>query len=146
MLVGNIFNSLLNVRLVSYANLNGIQAKAVEHPRVRKRKPQSTSNKRPTANYNLGYFLLLWNRMEREGDKEASARLILLEDDASSSTRLRVLLGCGKPTADSLEIKCKKSGIVINGRTSTFNSTPEVRSLVFSVEGERGEETYVWGK
>ena len=78
MLVGNIFNSLLNVRLVSYANLNGIQAKAVEHPRVRKRKPQSTSNKRPTANYNLGYFLLLWNRMEREGDKEASARLILL--------------------------------------------------------------------
>ena len=90
MLVGNIFNSLLNVRLVSYANLTGIQAKAVEHPRVRKRKPQSTSNKRPTAlaNYNLGYFSLLWNRMEREGYKEASARLILLEDEASS-TRLR---------------------------------------------------------
>ena len=79
-----------------------------------------------------------WNTGQGSGTpKEASARLILLEDDASSSTRLRVLLGCGKPTADSLENKCKKSGIVSNGRTSTSYSTPEVISLGYSAESDK---------
>ena len=58
----------------------------------------------------------------------------MLEDEVSS-TRLRGLLGCGKPAANFLENKGKKSEIVTYGRTSMDSTTPEVISLGCLVEG-----------
>ena len=68
--------------------------------------------------------------MEREGAKEATAKLIQLEDDASS-TRLRLFLGCGKRpiTADPKDNIGKTSEMYIHGWTSTVNPTSELRRL-----------------
>ena len=57
-------------------------------------KPKPTYKTKPTASYNLGYFSLWWNMMDREGIKEASAstRKLQEEDDASSTSLMNFLV------------------------------------------------------
>ena len=55
------------------------------------------SFKRPTRNrdFNLGYFNLWWNRMEREGQKEEKERLLTLKKDVNME-RLKNMLEDGR--------------------------------------------------
>ena len=61
----------------------------------RKQKHRSKTKPKPVSTYNLAWFTLWWNRMERESLKDAAAKKIKCEDNTTSA-RLRILLGCGK--------------------------------------------------
>ena len=60
----------------------------------RKQKHRLKPKSKPASTYNLSWFTLWWNRMERESLKNAAAKKIQCED-ITTSAKLRILLGCG---------------------------------------------------
>jgi hypothetical protein len=51
--------------------------------------------KKQSQGYNLGYFSLWWNRMDREGVKHA-LETKRMQEDARTSARLRMLIGASR--------------------------------------------------